>query len=66
MAKKVSSFWGPPHRFTPFSQDAQERILGKSPLQLAGYPIENLPMAALCSGRAIDWLTQMQVCLVSN
>jgi hypothetical protein len=43
------------YRFTPFSQDAQKRIRGKSPLQLAGYPIDNLPMAALCSGLSIDW-----------
>jgi hypothetical protein len=46
------------YRFTPFSQDAQERIRGKTPLQLAGYPIENLPMAALCSGLSVDWPTQ--------
>ena len=43
------------YRFTPFSQDAQKRIRGKSPLQLAGYPLENLPMSALCSGLSIDW-----------
>jgi hypothetical protein len=52
------------YRFTPFSQDAQKRIRGKSPLQLAGYPIENLPMAALCSVLAIDWPTE--VILVPN
>jgi hypothetical protein len=46
------------YRFTPFSQDAQERIRGKSPLQLAGYPIEDLPMATLCSGLSVDWPTQ--------
>jgi hypothetical protein len=46
------------YRFTPFSQDAQQRIRGKSPLQLAGYPIDDLPMAALCSGMAIDWPTE--------
>jgi transposase-like protein len=49
------------YRFTPFSQDAQERIRGKSPLQLAGYPIDNLPMAALCSGLAIDWPTEVNL-----
>ena len=46
------------YRFTPISQDAQKRIRGKSPLQLAGYPIEDLPMAALCSGLAVDWPTE--------
>jgi hypothetical protein len=46
------------YRFTPFSQDAQKRIRGKSPLQLAGYPIADLPMAALCSGLAVDWPTE--------
>jgi hypothetical protein len=49
------------YRFTPFSQDAQKRIRGKSPLQLAGYPIDDLPMAALCSGLAIDWPTEMNL-----
>lgn len=46
------------YRFTPFTQDAQVRIRGKSPLQLAGYPVQDLPMAALCSGLAIDWPTE--------
>jgi len=49
------------YRFTPFSQDAQERIRGKSPLQLAGYPIDDRPMAALCSGLAIDWPTEINL-----
>jgi hypothetical protein len=53
------------YRFTPFSQDAQKRIRGKSPLQLAGYPIDNLPMAALCSGLSIDWPTE-EIILVPN
>jgi len=41
------------YRFTPFSDDAQPRIRGKSPLQLAGYDVDKLPMAAACSGCAI-------------
>jgi transposase-like protein len=41
------------YRFTPFSQDAQPRIRGKSPLQLAGYDVEQMPMSAACSGWAI-------------
>jgi len=43
------------YRFTPFSQDAQKRIRGKSPLQLAGYDVSRLPMAALCSGWSLAW-----------
>lgn len=43
------------YRFTPFSPDAQARIRGRSPLQLAGYQVANLPLSALCSGWSIDW-----------
>ncbi len=32
-------------RFTPFSNDAQARIRGKCPLELAGYDVLKLPMA---------------------
>ncbi len=46
------------YRFTPFSQDAQPRIRGKSPLQLAGYDISHIPMTALCSGLSVDWPTE--------
>ena len=41
------------YRFTPFSDDAQPRVRGKSPLQLAGYDVEEIPMAAVCSGWTI-------------
>jgi transposase-like protein len=41
------------YRFTPFSDDAQPRIRGQSPLQLAGYDVPQLPMAAACNGWAI-------------
>jgi len=40
------------YRFTPFSADAQPRLRGKSPLQLAGYDVSRLPMTAICSGWA--------------
>jgi transposase-like protein len=43
------------YRFTPFSDDAQPRIRGHCPLQLAGYDISELPMASLCAGLAPDW-----------
>jgi transposase-like protein len=43
------------YRFTPFSQDAQPRIRGKCPLQLAGYDISQVPMASLCAGLSVDW-----------
>jgi len=47
------------YRFTPFSQDAQARIRGKCPLQLAGYDISDLPMTAICSGLSVDWPTEV-------
>jgi transposase-like protein len=40
------------YRFTPFSADAQPRLRGKSPLQLAGYAVTHWPMTAICSGWA--------------
>jgi len=43
------------YRFTPFSQDAQPQIRGKCPLELAGYDIRQVPMAALCTGLSIMW-----------
>jgi transposase-like protein len=43
------------YRFTPFSNDAQERIRGKCPLELAGYETQNLPMAQLFRGLALQW-----------
>ena len=41
--------------FTPFSQDAQPRIRGKCPLELAGYDISQVPMASLCAGLTVTW-----------
>jgi transposase-like protein len=43
------------YRFTPFSQDAQPRIRGKCPLELAGYEISQVPMASLCAGWSLAW-----------
>ncbi len=43
------------YRFTPFSDDAQPAIRGKCPLELAGYDISQMPMAALCHGLSFDW-----------
>jgi hypothetical protein len=46
------------YRFTPFTQDAQPRIRGKCPLELAGYDVAKLPMARLCRGWALNSPTQ--------
>ncbi len=43
------------YRFTPFSTDAQKRIRGKCPLELAGYEILKLPMTQLFRGLALQW-----------
>ncbi len=42
------------YRFTPFSDDAQPRIRGKSPLELAGYDISQLAMSQVCRGWALN------------
>ena len=43
------------YRFTPFSDDAQERIRGQCPLELAGYEVQKLPMAQLFRGLVLQW-----------
>jgi hypothetical protein len=43
------------YRLTPLSDDAQFRIRGKCPLELAGYDIGQLPVATLWNGLSIDW-----------
>jgi hypothetical protein len=43
------------YRLTPFSEDAQPRIRGKCPLELAGYDLSQLPLAALWDGLSIEW-----------
>jgi transposase-like protein len=45
------------YRFTPFSDDAQKRIRGKCPLELAGYEVLKLPMTQLFRGLALQWPT---------
>ena len=42
------------YRFTPFSDDAQPRIRGKSPLELAGYDISTLAMTQICRGWVLN------------
>jgi hypothetical protein len=42
------------YRFTPFSQDARPRRRGKSPLELAGYDVSQMPMASMCRGWALS------------
>ena len=54
------------YRFTPFSQDAQPRIRGKCPLELAGYNISQVPMASLCAGLSIIWPLEVAQNLVPN
>ena len=43
------------YRFTPFSDDARPAIRGKSPLQLSGYDLSNMPMTWLCRGYSLEW-----------
>jgi len=43
------------YRFTPFSPDAQKRIRGQCPLELAGYDVSRLPMSSLCAGWSLAW-----------
>lgn len=54
------------YRFTPFSQDAKPHLRGKCPLQLAGYDITQIPLAAVCTGWSPDWSLKAQDVLVPN
>jgi len=54
------------YRFAPFSDDAQERIRGKCPLELAGYEVQKLPMAHLFRGLALQWPSSAFQELVPN
>ena len=49
------------YRFTPFSDDAQPEIRGKSPLELAGYDLRQIPMTWLCRGYSLEWPTGEEV-----
>jgi transposase-like protein/DNA-directed RNA polymerase subunit RPC12/RpoP len=54
------------YRFTPFTQDAQPRVRGKCPLELAGYDVSRLPMAQVCRGWALAWPVTAQLEGVPN
>jgi len=54
------------YRFTPFSDDAQPEIRGKSPLQLAGYDLSRVPMTWLCRGFSLQWPLTVQATDVPN
>jgi hypothetical protein len=51
------------YRFTPFSPDAQPRLRGKSPLEVAGYDVAQTPMADVCRGWAISPPLSKKECL---
>lgn len=52
------------YRFTPFSDDAQPRLRGRCPLELAGYDISQLPIATICAGWSPEWPMQPAQTLV--
>ncbi len=54
------------YRFTPFSQDAQPGVRGKSPLQLAGYDLGQTPMHWLCQGYSLERAVTQEVEPVPN
>jgi transposase-like protein len=54
------------YRFIPFSPDAQPRVRGKSPLQLAGYNLGTMPMNWLCRGYCLDRALTQGMELVPN
>lgn len=54
------------YRFTPFSNDAQQRIRGKSPLELAGYEVQKLPITQLFRGMTLQWPASSYQELVPN
>jgi hypothetical protein len=54
------------YRFTPFSADAQKRIRGRCPLEVAGYDVQQLPMAQLFRGLALQWPAAAFTELVPN
>lgn len=54
------------YRFTPFSRDAQPRVRGKSPLQLAGYDLSKMPMTWLCRGYCFERAESQEAGYVPN
>jgi len=65
-AQRFLALFEKAYRFTPFSQDARPHLRGKSPLQLAGYDISQLPMTAIAAGFSPDWPLAPEVNLVPN
>jgi transposase-like protein len=55
------------YRFTPFATDNKkdrerppdQRIGGKCPLELAGYPVQELPIAQIFRGRMLHWTVEV-------
>ena len=54
------------YRFTLFSADAQPRIRGKCPLELAGYDVSKLPIARVCRGQLLGWPSETLAEVVPN
>jgi transposase-like protein len=54
------------YRFTPFSRDARSEIRSKSPLQLAGYDLSQMPMTWLCRGQSLQWPLTPETAHVPN
>jgi hypothetical protein len=54
------------YRLTPLSDDAQPRIRGKCPLELAGYDLSQLPLTVLCNGLSIEWPMEVPYHAVPN
>jgi transposase-like protein len=54
------------YRLTPFSKDAQPRIRGKCPLELAGYDLGRFPVATLWNGLSIEWPMEAPHGIVPN
>jgi transposase-like protein len=54
------------YRFTPFSDDARPEIRGKSPLQLAGYDVSQMPATWLCQGYSLEWPVRAEGDYVPN
>jgi transposase-like protein/DNA-directed RNA polymerase subunit RPC12/RpoP len=54
------------YRFTPFSDDAQPEIRGRSPLELAGYDLSQMPMPWLCRGYSLEWPVTLEATDVPN
>ena len=54
------------YRLTPFSADAQPRIRGICPLEVAGYDVSNLPVKQILRGQLLGWPPETLAELVPN